>query len=72
MSKSNLQQLEDHDEDIFTTTIQDQYAACPHAFKDITLAEFATLYTTGYGEDADSTETPDINLDNESITHKGR
>ena len=46
MPKSNLQQLEDHDEDIFATTIHDQYAAHPQTLEDITLAEFATSYTT--------------------------
>ena len=44
----------------------------PKCIRRITLAEFVTLYTTGYGEYADSTETPGIDLDNESITHKGR
>ena len=30
------------------------------------------MYTAGYGEDADNTETHDIDLDNESMSHKGR
>ena len=34
MPKSNLQQLGHHDEDIFATTIHEQYAACPNALEE--------------------------------------
>ena len=43
-SKSQLAQLHDEDEDVFTTSIIDRYAVRQHALHNICLATFAVAY----------------------------
>ena len=42
--KSQLEQLHGNDEDVFTTSVIDRYAATPLALQDICLATFAVMY----------------------------
>ena len=42
---TQLQKLEDTDENIYCTNIIDRYAARPHKLEDMSLAQFAANYT---------------------------
>ena len=48
MPRADCQQLQDCEENIFATTIHDQYAVHPHNLENVAIASFATSYTTSY------------------------
>ena len=58
--KSQLEQLHDNDEDVFTTSIIDRYAARPLALQDICLATFAVMYDV-IQSSTQTEETEDVN-----------
>ena len=58
--KSQLQQLHDDDEDVFTTSVIDRYAARPLALQDICLATFAVMYDV-IQSSTQTEETEDVN-----------
>ena len=58
--KSQLEQLHDDDEDVFTTSIIDRYAARPLALQDICLATIAVMYDV-IQSSTQTKETEDVN-----------
>ena len=58
--KSQLEQLHDDDEDVFTTSIIDRYAARPLALQDTCLATFAIMYDV-IQSSTQTEETDDMN-----------
>lgn len=45
-----LQEMDNDDEDIFSTSPLDRYAARPDVLDNMCLAEFSATYTTGYSD----------------------
>ena len=63
MPRADLQQLQDHEGNIFATTIHDQYVAHPQNIENVTLASFATSFTTSYETPANETQTSKSDVD---------
>ena len=61
-SKSQLAQLHDDDEDVFTTSLINRYAARPHALQNICLATFAVMYNVIQSSTMTG-ETQDVNTE---------
>ena len=62
-SKSQLAQLHDEDEDMFATSINDRYAARPHALHNICLAAFAVMYDVIQSSRKTAAETHNVNTE---------
>ena len=61
-SKSQLAQLHDDDEDVFTTSVIDRYAARPLALQNICLATFVAMYDV-IQSSTKTGETQDVNTE---------
>ena len=64
--KSQLAQLHDDDEDVFTTSLIDRYAARPFALQNICLATFAVMYNV-IQSSKKTEETEDVNTEEEEM-----
>ncbi|KAI8484274.1 hypothetical protein Bbelb_380590 [Branchiostoma belcheri] len=57
-SSAVLDAMEDEDEDVFETSLNDRYAARPSELESMSLAEFTATYAVAYGEStSDETST---------------
>ena len=64
-SKSQLAQLHDDDEDVFTTSVIDRYAARPLALQNTCLATFAVMYDV-IQSSTNTAETQDVNTEEDT------
>ena len=67
--KSQLELLHDDDEDVFTTSIIDRYAARPLALQDICLATFTVMYDV-IQSSTETAETEDVNTQEDMYNHR--
>ena len=67
--KSQLAQLHDYEEGVFTTSLIDRYGARPVALQNICLATFAVMYDV-IQSSTKTEETEDVNAEEECRTQR--
>jgi hypothetical protein len=65
--QSILETMDDNDEDIFCTSLLDRYASRPKELENMSLAEFATTYTTD-GKESDHESIDDNSTIQQSVS----
>jgi hypothetical protein len=65
--QSILETMDDNDEDIFCKSLLDRYASRPNELENMSLAEFAAIYTTG-GKESDHESIDDNNTIQQSVS----
>ncbi|XP_070548888.1 uncharacterized protein [Ptychodera flava] len=62
-SVSELDEMDDDNESVYVPSILDKYAARPYQMDDLSLAEFASMYSTSYGQKSDFDDSVDNTFD---------
>ncbi|XP_070573805.1 uncharacterized protein [Ptychodera flava] len=64
-SVSELDEMDDDSENVYVPSILDKYAARPHQLNNLSLAEFASMYSTSYGQKSDFDNSAENLFDNQ-------